>query len=215
MAALCSKCGAALPSDGPGFCSNCGAPIAAAAAPAPSAAVPPPAAPPPAYSQPAGAYPPPAKSGGALKIVLIVIAVVVVLGVIGVGAAGYIGWRALHGAGASFASGSGAQVSADDLGIDPYPGATHVDRGSMRAKFGGNSVVTSAFTTTDSPSQVVNFYQDKLGSNAVVSQTSRGTTLERGTQMGGNSDSLLITVSPNAQDGQTKIVIMHSQANHQ
>jgi hypothetical protein len=85
----------------------------------------------------------------------------------------------------------------------------------MRANFGGNLMVTSAFTTRDSPSQVVSFYQDKLGANAEVNQTSDGTTLERATQTGGDSDSLLITVSPSEQDGQTKIVIVHSRANHQ
>jgi hypothetical protein len=90
-----------------------------------------------------------------------------------------------------------------------------MDQGSMRAKFGGNEMVTSAFTTKDSSSDVVKFYQDKLGDSAVVNQTARGTTLERGTQSGGTSDSLVVTVSPSEQDGQTKIVIVHSHATHQ
>jgi len=150
-----------------------------------------------------------------LKVVLIVIAVVVGLGILGAAAVGFIGYRALHSAGASFSAGSGAQVSTDDLGIDPYPGAAHMDQGSMRMKIAGNSVVTSAFTTSDSPGDVVKFYQDKLGDSAVVNQTARGTTLERGTQSGGTSDGLVVTVSPSEQDGHTKIVIVHTQAVHQ
>jgi hypothetical protein len=211
--AVCAKCGAALPSDGPGFCPACGAPVGAAA----PAAVPPAAAGPPAYAAPpayAGA-PPQSSSGGVLKVVLIVIAVIVGLGILGTAAIGFMGYRALHSAGASFSAGSGAQVSTDDLGIDAYPGATHMDQGSMRMKIAGNSVVTSAFTTSDSPGDVVKFYQDKLGDSAVVNQTARGTTLERGTQSGGTSDSLVVTVSPSEQDGHTKIVIVHTQAVHQ
>jgi hypothetical protein len=211
--AVCAKCGAALPSDGPGFCPACGAPVGAAAPAVPTAAAVPPvyAAAPLGYA----AAPPQSSSGGVLKVVLIVIAVVVGLGILGAAAVGFIGYRALHSAGASFSAGSGAQVSTDDLGVDPYPGATHMDQGSMRAKFGGNEMVTSAFTTKDSPGDVVKFYQDKLGDSAVVNQTARGTTLERGTNSGGNSDSLVVTISPSGQDGQTKIIIVHNRANHQ
>lgn len=206
--AVCAKCGAALPSDGPGFCPACGAAVGAAA----PAAVPPVAAAPPVYA----AAPPPSGSGNTvLKVVLIVIAVVVGLGILGAAAVGFIGYRALHNAGASFSSGSGAQVSSDDLGVDPYPGATHMDQGSMRAKFGANEMVTSAFTTKDSPSDVVKFYQDKLGDGAVMNQTVRGTTLERASNSGGVSDGVVVTVSPSEQDGQTKIVIVHSHAAHQ
>jgi hypothetical protein len=211
--AVCAKCGAALPSDGPGFCPACGAPVGAAA----PAAVPPAAAVPPVYAAAPPAYtaaPPQSSSGGVLKVVLIVIAVVVGLGILGTAAVGFIGYRALHSAGASFSAGNGAQVSTDDLGVDAYPGATHMDQGSMRAKFGGNEMVTSAFTTKDSPGDVVKFYQEKLGDSAVVNQTARGTTLERGTQSGGNSDSLVVTISPSAQDGQTKIIIVHNHASH-
>jgi hypothetical protein len=160
--------------------------------------------------------PPPPRSGNTvLKVVLIVIAVVVGLGVLGAAALGYLGYRAVHNAGASFSSGSSAAVSADDLGIDPYPGATHVDKGSMRASFGGNSVVTSVFTSSDSPADVVKFYQDKLGGTAVVEQSGSGTTLERASHDSGDSDSLVVTVAPDEQTGQTKIVFVHTHAVHQ
>lgn len=204
--AACAKCGAQLPQDGAGFCPACGAAVGAAAVPD---AVPPP---------PAGyvAAPPPSSGNTVLKVVLIVIAVVVGLGVLGTATVGYLGYRALHSANANFSSGSSAQVGVDDLGIDPYPGATHVEKGSMRASFGGNSVVTSIFTSADSPADVVKFYEDKLGSAGMVEQSGRGTTLERASHVDGNSDSLVVTVAPTDPDetGQTKIVIVHTKAIH-
>lgn len=207
--ATCAKCGATLPSEGVSFCSACGGPVVAAA---PTAAPPPVIGIPPAHGY---AMAQPRSGNTVLKVVLIVIAVVVGLGVLGVAGAGFIGYRALHSAGASFSGGSSAQLSTEDLGIDPYPGAAHVDKGSMRASFGGNSVVTSVFTSNDSSADVVKFYEDKLGTAGIVQQNSRGTTLERASQNGGNGDSLLVTVSPDDQTGQTKIVIVHTHAVHQ
>jgi len=213
MAGFCAKCGAPHSSD-TGFCSTCGAPIAAAASTQPAAVPPPPAAPPPVAYAPAAvvyAAPPPQKSGGALKIILIVIAVVVVLGVAGVGTAGFIAYRALHKAGAAFSAGNGAAVSNADLGVDPYPGATRVDQGSMRVKVGNNSMVTSAFTSSDSVDSVVKFYQDKLGANTVVTQTGNGTALQSASVSGSVKDGVQITVAPDPQGGGSKIVIVHEE----
>jgi hypothetical protein len=205
MAGSCTKCGAALTSD-TGFCPVCGAPIAAASAQSSAAPIAPPPA---AYGAPAAVYAaPPQKSSGALKIILIVIAVVVGLGVVGAAVVGFMGYRALHNAGASFTAGNNAAVSESDLGISAYPGAIHLDQGSMRVKVGNNSMVTSAYTTSDPASSVVSFYQGKLGDNAVVTQTVQGTTLQSATVDGATKDHVLVTVAPNPQGG-TRIVIVH------
>jgi len=197
--AACAKCGTAL-SDGAGFCPACGAPVAAAAT-----------APPPVQPYAVAAQP---RSGNTvLKVVLIVIAVVVGLGILGAATVGFLGYRAIHNAGGSFSMGTGAQVSTADLGIDPYPGAMHVDKGSVRMKIGGSLMVTSVFITSDSPEDLVKFYEDKIGPEVKVEQSAQGTTLQRGTEPGERGDSLLVTVTRNHDDGRTNIVIVHSNQN--
>ena len=199
--AACAKCGATLPSDGVSFCPACGAAVGTAA----------PALPPmPGYV----VAPPPGSGNSVLKVVLIVVAVVFGLGALGAGVAGFIGYRALHNAGASFSASSNAPVSVEDLGIELYPGAASASKGTVRMKIAGNSMVTSVFTTNDSPEDVVKFYQDKMGPSAEVDSSAQGTTLQRGKGPGEDGDSLLITVTRNKSDGKTNIVIVHSQVKH-
>jgi hypothetical protein len=203
--AVCAKCGAALPSDGPGFCPACGAPVGAAA----PAAVPTAAAVPPVYAAaPLGyaAAPPQSSSGGVLKVVLIVIAVVVGLGILGTATVGFIGYRALHSAGASFSAGSGAQVSTDDLGVDPYPNSTALPNQTVRMKLAGHQMVTAIYTTSDAPDSVVSYFKGKMGDSAVVSQTTQGTAIQTGES--GSGDHLIVSVQP--QGSSTKIVIVHT-----
>ena len=168
--------------------------------------------PPAAYAPAAVVYaaPPPQKSGGALKVILIIIAVVVGLGVIGVGVAGYLGYRALHKAGAAFSAGSGAAVSNADLGVDPYPGAdTQWTRDRCAMNLAGNLVVSAMYTTSDSTSDVVSFYQGKLA-NATTSQSGNSTTLTSATVDGSLKDAVVITVTPSGQGG-TQMVIVHTK----
>jgi hypothetical protein len=161
---------------------------------------------------------PPAKGGGALKIILIVVGVFVVLGVLAVGVIGFIGWRvsrSVHvdknGNGTmtignqTITTGPDTSISASDLGIDVYPGAAHAP-GSMNMKSAEGSVTIASYTTSDSVSQVVDFYKSKLGENATVVETGGRTRLTSGNN--NPKDSLVITVA--AEGGKTKISIIHS-----
>ncbi len=219
MAGFCSKCGASL-SSSTGFCPSCGTPIAPEAVAPPAI---PPAAVPAPQSVPVAAVPPQpgayaayqqqkSSGGGALKIILIVIAVIVVLGVGAAGIAGYIAYRAIHAAGTSLSVGKGADVGEADLGVALYPGATHLAAGGMKMKIGNNSVVSSAYSTTDPEAQVVDFYRGKLGENVQVSESGNTTTLVTATVDGGLKDSVVVTVTPQSQGGATRFVIVHTKS---
>jgi hypothetical protein len=229
VAIYCGKCGAEVPSDKQ-FCAQCGTPVAAAAAPAyaPPAyapianSVPPPSYPPPPPGYPGAVAQAPAKSGGALKIILIVIAVVVGLGILGAGAVGFTVWRVAH---AFHTTGPGGEVtvdtpggkitanstehySASELGTDIYPGAQS-GKGSMRMTLPTGSVITAIYTTTDSKDQVVNYYKDKLGSQSSVFDNANSAVLSL---QKGQKETIMVTVSQNeSQDeGKTRIAIMHT-----
>ena len=189
----------------------------------------PPAAPsaapyPPAPSNVYAAPQPPATSGNnVLKIILIVVGVFVLLGVLAAGIVGVGIWkvsRAIRRAnsegvhittpdGTTASSsdsglGIGATVDPADLGVAIYPGAIS-GQGSMHVKTGSGSMFTAVYTTTDSPAKVIDFYKDKMGSDASVVETSTGAMLTSGTS---DHDKLLITI--NHDDDQTKIAIVHT-----
>ena len=240
MAIYCGKCGAEVPSDKQ-FCANCGTPLAAAAAApvyAPPAYAPvAPSAPPPAYAPPGGYAPPPpppgsypavapvqAKSGGALKIILIVIAVFVGLGVLGAAAVGFTAWRVMHAIhtsakngdisidtpGGKISTSSSENYSSSDLGTDIYPGA-QTGKGSMRMSLPTGSVITAIYTTSDSKDQVVNYYKSRLGSDASVFDNANSAVLSL---QKGPKETVMVTVSQNGSqdDGKTRISIMHSKS---
>jgi hypothetical protein len=229
MATFCTKCGASLTSD-TGFCPSCGAPIgtqAMTSQPESASATPmqaPP--PPPTYSQPAAAYPavpPKSSGGGVLKVVLIVIAIVVGLGVLGVGILGYGVWKVAHSAhvnangnGVTLSVPGGPTISAgdttaseSDLGVPTYPGAVQ-EKGGLNMNSGAASMVMAHFSTSDSMSQVVDFYKGKMGDGAVAVSTGNGTVINSG---GPDTDRIMVTVGPGSGDdaGKTTIVIMHTK----
>lgn len=244
MTTYCGKCGAEVPPDKQ-FCANCGTPLAAAAAapvyappayaPVAPSAPPPGYAPPPSYGPPAGSPPPPpsypggmapvpAKSGGALKIILIVVAIFVGLGVLGAAAVGFTAWRVMH---AIHTSGSNGDISIDtpggkistsstesysssELGTDIYPGA-QTGKGSMRMSLPTGSVITAIYTTSDSKDQVVNYYKSRLGSDASVFDNANSAVLSL---QKGPKETVMVTVSQNGSqdDGKTRISIMHSKS---
>ena len=146
----------------------------------------------------------------ALKIILIAIAVVVVLGVAGVAILGYAGYRALHTAGNSFSLGKGADVSDADLGVSIYPGAVRNADGGMRMNLGNNLIVSETYTTSDSATDVVSYYQGRLGPGATSVQIGRVISLTSATVTGGGRDSVTVTVSPQAS-GATQILIQHTK----
>jgi hypothetical protein len=234
MAGFCSKCGSSLPAS-TGFCPACGTSVAAASAPVNPAPVSPGYAPvattvaTPTYPAPQPVYgaPPPAQSSGALKIVLIVIAVIVGLGVLAAGVVGYGIYRvkqAVHvdnkgnatisGLGGSISAGKDVDVSAADLGVPLYPGATR-GQGGMKMTLPTGSMNSVVFVSNDSPSDVVAFYKGKLGENEVDTETSNGSVLSSGTNnsgTGGFKNATMITVSPGSGDseGKTQITIVRT-----
>jgi hypothetical protein len=226
MAGFCTKCGASVPS-ATGFCPTCGVPIgsplATPASQPSAAAAAPPAAPPPTAA--AGAYAPPPKSGGgALKIILIVVAVVVGLGVIGAGIVGYGIYKVAHSVqtdskgnttvsalGSTFSAGKNVDVSAADLGVPLYPGATAGD-GGMHMTLPTGSVVTAVYVTSDPASSVVAFYKGKLGANESDIDTANGSVLTSGSQGANGKSGIEITVGPGTgnNSGKTQFVVVHT-----
>jgi len=248
VATFCAKCGSEIPTNQQS-CGTCGAPVAAASGavytpvqPAPfqpvasqPAAYQPVAAQPAAYQPPAPppvAYPaaaPPAKSGGALKIILIIIAVIVGIGVLGAAVAGYAVWKVAHsfhvsgsgdnahvtfnapGGGGTISANTAETFTAADLGTDIYPGATS-GKGSMRMTLPNGSWVSAVFVTPDSKDQVVSFYKSKFGSDASIfdSAASAVISLQKG-----KKESIMVTVTANQSqyDGKTQVTILHTTSN--
>jgi len=237
MSGFCTNCGASLPST-TGFCPSCGTPIAAAAPapPTPPAYVQPPAGypQPTATGAPAG-YPPPAgypaqpaKSGGALKIVLIVIAVVVGLGVIAGGFVMYGIYSVAHAvkgsihtdskgdttitsAAGSFSAGKNVDVSEADLGVPLYPGASRGE-GGMHMTLPTGSMVSAIYVTSDPPSAVVAFYKGKLGENESDIDTDTGSIMSASKDGPTGKDGTVITIGAGSgnNNGKTQISITHT-----
>jgi hypothetical protein len=162
----------------------------------------------------------PAKQGGgALKTVLIVIGVVVVLMVLVAGG--------LIGTGIYFAhklkdgvhveqSGDNATVKtpwgnfsatndpakvAEQLKVDVYTHATPLREGSSSGNFGGISVATARFETSDSMDQVEQFYK------ARYPKSTMSTADENSRTMMFDNDTGMITVILRNEDGRTRIEI--------
>jgi hypothetical protein len=159
---------------------------------------------------------PPSSGNTVLKIVLIVIGVFVVLGVLVAGVIGFVGYRVAKSAhqnadgsvsfstpNGTITTGKSANISAADLGTEPYPGATS-SVGSMNMKTSSGSMVTAVYTSPDPADKIVAFYKEKLGDEASVVQTGHGATLTAG-----EKNKNQITVSVSAQGDLTKIAIIH------
>jgi hypothetical protein len=162
--------------------------------------------------------PQPPKSSGSpvVKIILIVVGVFVFLGVVG---AAFIGFglykvsKSVHAdgngnvsistPGGTISTSKNSNISAADLGTDPYPGATSGD-GSMNMKTPGGSMVTAVYNSTDSADKIVAFYKAKLGDQASIVQTNDGTVLSSGDK---DKENIVITITP--QGSSSKIAIIH------
>ncbi len=226
--ANCTYCGREVP-PGSSVCPACGQNVAAAPAP-PFTPVNTGAPVTPGYAQESTPYaaapytnaPPPAKSGGALKIILIVVGIFVFLGILAAGVVGDGVWRAskaihaiadtdsktgsftLNTPNGKITAGGKASISESDLGVAIYPGATRGE-GSMNIKTPGGSLVSATYLTSDSPSQVVEFYKGKLGENASTVDTGSTTMI---TSSDSSDNKIMVTVT--SDDGKTKVTIMHS-----
>ena len=184
----------------------------------------PPIPPRPAYPPPPYQGMPPQRPAGSsntvLKVVLIVVGVFVALGILVACVIGFVGYRVAKSAhhnsdgSVSFSTPNGTvttgkslTLSAEDLGTDPYPGATS-SVGSMNMQSSTGSMVTAVYTTPDSPDKVVAFYKEKLGDQASVVQTGHGTTLTSGER-----EKNQVTISISSQGDLTKIAIIHVTKN--
>ncbi len=157
--AFCNSCGATLDS-GVKFCNKCGATQPGTASSAPVT----------------GAAPAPAKSGSALKIILIVVAVIAGLGILGVAGIAFTAWHFAKGTRVRDRDGNvrvetpfGTVQSTTDpdeaarnLGIDLYPGAEVKQGSAANMSFGGMKTVAADFETDDPPQAVADFYKGKF-----------------------------------------------------
>jgi hypothetical protein len=161
--------------------------------------------------------PPPTTSGNTvLKVVLIVVGVFVLLGVIVAGVIGigvYKVAKSVHKnssgnvsistPGGTITTGQSANVTAADLGVDLYPGAT-TGEGSMNMKTPNGSMVTAVYLSPDASDKIVAFYKEKLGDQASIVQTSNGTVLSAGQK---DRDNVVITIT--TEGSSSKIAIVH------
>ena len=166
--AFCNSCGATLAS-GAKFCNKCGTtqPLTASSSAVPVATA------------------APAKSGNALKIILIVVAVIVGLGILGVGAASFVAYRIakhsrIHNENGNVRvetpfgtvqSTTDPDEAARNLGIDLYPGAEVVKGTSSNMNMGNMHTASAEFESSDPVSSVAEFYKSKLPGANVISAT--------------------------------------------
>jgi hypothetical protein len=140
-----------------------------------------------------------------------------------VGTLAYIGWRVSKAATAGItinssgngatvtvpgvgtvATGTSATVTAQDIGVPLYPGATQDTDSSQTTASNTTRVVQATFWTGDPVSSVTAFYQGKLGDSLTVMGLGDETIMNYG---GGNN---AVTMMVNSENGKTKINVIHS-----
>jgi zinc-ribbon domain len=210
--AFCSKCGSKL-DDNARFCTACGTTQGNAAA------APPAGAPYAASPMPSGAVagtPPPAQGSGTLKIILIIVAVLAVIFVLMMATCGMVAYRARRAFHTSTShdgrnttvttpfgtvstnQGDAAKTAAD-LGVDVYPGAKSLR--SANTSIGKMNVVTADFETSDSVSQVGEFYRGRFPNAMSSSWDDNHGTMVVSTGKG------MLTLDVRSEGGGTKIII--------
>lgn len=155
----------------------------------------------PPYAQ--AVYPPPKKGGSALKIVLIIVGIFVGLGIIIAGFAGYAFYKFAK---SSNMTTSSQPVTEADLGVPPYPGA--MQGKSVRMTIAGSNMLTASFVTSDPREQVIQFYKNSLGPDAIDATTFNGESLrlQRGA---GETISVTASDQPGGIGGKTQVAIVH------
>jgi zinc-ribbon domain len=200
--AFCNSCGGALEA-GAKFCPKCGSAVPAGgmATPGTVSGTPAPAA--------------PAKSSGALKIILIILAVIIGLGILGAGTAAYFVHRAVSKFHVREKNGNvhvetpfGSVESSQDpaeaarnVGVELYPGATVAKDGSANMTIGGMHTSSLELETSDPPSAVDDFYKSKFPNASMMSAQGDHYTI----MAGDKNNMTTITIEP--RDGMTRIHI--------
>lgn len=190
--AFCNSCGAQL-AEGTKFCSKCGAAITGASPAAPQAIAP-------------GPPPSPSSSSG-LKMVLMIVGVIVFIGILGMVTCGIIVHRAIKNARVSqkgdnvkietpfgnMETSSDPQKTAEELGIEIYPGAQVQKAGTASVTFGSIHTVTANFESSDSVDKVCDFYRSKFPGATVQSSDQSHCTIVASGQ--GNSTNINVDSS--------------------
>jgi hypothetical protein len=161
----------------------------------------------------------PAKSGGALKVILIVLGVIMVL-CVAAGIGGIIFVRhvvkkaSVHtdskGNTSATIPGLGSVQTlkdsrevAEKMGVDVYPGAEVVDNQATSMTIGGMTTAHAMFTSDASVDDVFSFYKQKYpDANVTSEQGNDERTLVRGSE-----DNELLTIQVRREDEKTAIHI--------
>ncbi len=198
--AFCNSCGAQL-ADGTKFCSKCGAAVTAA----------------PVASQPIAPGPPPSKGGSsALKIILVIIGIIVLLLILSMVTCGIVFHRIAKSARVSqkgdnvkvetpfgnMETSSDPEKTAEELGIEIYPGAQVQKAGTASVTFGSFHTVTANFESSDPVEKVCDFYRSKFPGASVNSSDQNQCSIISGEK--GNSTT--ITVQSNGDGSRFSIV---------
>jgi hypothetical protein len=108
---------------------------------------------------------------------------------------------------ANAASPSGA-VSAAELGVEIYPGASAISSGD-RVASQDNSVVSATFVSSDSMDRVIDFYKSRMVGQASIYASGEGVVCSFSPNA---KESVLVTISPSHNGGRTQIFISHTTA---
>lgn len=205
--AFCNSCGAQL-ADGTKFCSKCGAAVTGA----------------PGTAQAIAPGPPPSSgSSSALKIVLVIVGVIVLIGVLGVATIGVIGYRIAKSSRVSqkgdnvkvetpfgnVETSNDPQKTAEQLGIDIYPGAEVDKVGTASVSFGSLHTVTANFESSDSVEKICDFYRSRFPAATVQSSDQTHCSIVAGNQ--GNWTSTTISVQSRGDGSKFTIVAMNKK----
>jgi len=206
---FCNSCGATL-AEGTKFCSKCGAAITGAPAATP---------------QPIAPGPPPSSgSSSALKVVLMIVGVVVLIGVLGVATIGIIGYRIAKNAKVSqkgdnvkietpfgnMETSSDPQKTAEELGVEIYPGAQVQKSGAASVTFGSIHTVTANFESSDSVDKVCVFYRAKFPGATVQSSDQTHCSIVAS----GSGNSTTITADSRADGSSFQIVAVTKKSSN-
>ena len=206
---FCNSCGATL-AEGTKFCSKCGAAITGAPAATP---------------QPIAPGPPPSSgSSSALKVVLIIVGVIVLIGVLGVATIGIIGYRIAKNAKVSqkgddvkietpfgnMETSSDPQKTAEELGVEIYPGAQVQKSGAASVTFGSIHTVTANFESSDSVDKVCDFYRAKFPGATVQSSDQTHCSIVAS----GSGNSTTITADSRADGSSFQIVAVTKKSSN-
>ena len=165
------------------------------------------------------AAPAPSKGSPVMKIVLIIVGVMMLLGMLLIGSCVYGVYRAKQrfkqfekqvqanlppSTGSSQAPIQPGEPggSAVDTGVPAYPGA-ETPEGQTGVVLGMAGLKMQQYTTRDPVDKVVAFYKDKLGPNAVVTQSGDQASVH----LVGSNSVVNVAIAVDSASGKTKIVI--------